>query len=225
MLPENYYAQKKIFAAGFTFCGGFVDTYTYLLRGHTLSAGQTGNVVFFSSSIANGNISSAITRGTTIIAFIIGLFLVTLIHSKTKSKYWKAIEIIPLILITLVVGFLPSQIPNVLIVPFLSMGMALQSGAFMKIEGKGYSNVFTSGNLRKAVLAWSQLYLLDDETVRANAIDYFLIVLSFIGGAIVSAFLQRFLGIKTIWLASCILLVINSSYVYLVFNDYSTMKK
>lgn len=220
MKPENILAQKRRSAEILTFCGGFIDCYTYMLRGHTLSAGQTGNVIFFSSSLVNGNWQGVLNRGLTIIAFILGLFLVNLIHLKTNNRYWRIIEMIPLMCLTFLVGFLPLDVPNFLIVPLLGLGMSMQSGAFLKIEGKGYSNVFTSGNIRKAILSFSQLYLFDDSEKEREAKDYLFVVLAFTFGAILSAVIQKGLGIRTIWIASFILIVFNINYGINIYRSY-----
>ena len=39
--------QSKRLALFLTFCAGYVDAYTFIIRGNTLVAGQTGNVVSF----------------------------------------------------------------------------------------------------------------------------------------------------------------------------------
>ncbi len=41
-------SESRILATSLTFSAGFIDAYTYIQRGHTLSAGQTGNVICFS---------------------------------------------------------------------------------------------------------------------------------------------------------------------------------
>lgn len=216
MKPENIIAQKRIIACLLTFCGGFIDSYTYMLRGHTLSAGQTGNVIFFASSFANGNVTGMINRGSTILAFMVGLVLSVLLQSRIKSAYWRIIEMIPLILITFLMGFIPTNVSNYKIVPLIALGMAMQSGSFKKINGLGYSNVFTSGNIKKSVLSLSQFYILDDISQKEIGIDYLFVVTYFVLGAIISAILQKVFYIHTIWIASLILIVVNLLYWILV---------
>ena len=100
----------------------------------------------------------------------------------------------------------------------------MQSETFRKIDGLGYSNVFTSGNLRKTVLSWSQFYILDDESQRESGKDYLIIVLSFTFGALISALMQKCLGIRTIWIASMILIMANIAYGVLVKQKYRSEK-
>lgn len=59
--------------------------------GHTLSAGQSGNIIFFSSALANHNIPGMINRASTFIAFSLGLLVVGSFHKYVKGNMLKAI--------------------------------------------------------------------------------------------------------------------------------------
>lgn len=107
-------SESRQLACALTFCGGFIDAYTYIQRGHTLSAGQTGNVIFFSSALADHNIPGMINRASTFIAFSLGLLLVGLFHKYVKSQYWRVFCLFPILVICTVVGFLPKSVPNLL---------------------------------------------------------------------------------------------------------------
>lgn len=110
-------SESRILATALTFSAGFIDAYTYIQRGHTLSAGQTGNVIFFASAFAD--------------------------H---------------ILFICLGVGFVPKNVPNYYVVPVIAFGLAVQNASFSKIEGMGYNNAFTTGNLKKSVVAWSAYF-------------------------------------------------------------------
>lgn len=78
--------------------------------GHTLSAGQTGNIIFFSSAlanhnIANHNITGMINRASTFIAFSLGLFVVGLFHKYVKGYYWRVFCLFSILAICLIVVF------------------------------------------------------------------------------------------------------------------------
>ena len=74
-------SESRILATALTFSAGFIDAYTYIQRGHTLSAGQTGNVIFFASALADHNIAGMLNRATTFLAFTLGLLLVGLYNT------------------------------------------------------------------------------------------------------------------------------------------------
>ena len=50
---------------------------------------------------------------------------------------------------SITVGFIPASIPNIYIIPPLAFSMAMLTTAFGKIEGEGYANTFSTGNLKK----------------------------------------------------------------------------
>ena len=214
MLDKNKPSESRLLATALTFSGGFVDAYTYIQRGHTLSAGQTGNVIFFASSLANHNVTGMINRGSTFLAFTVGLIMVGLFHKYVKSNYWRVFCLFPILFVCAIVGFLPSSAPNYLIVPATAFGMAIQNASFSKIEGMGYNNVFTTGNLKKSAVAWSAYFFGEDKTQYTAAVNYMLVVIAFALGAIVCALLQTVFGLRTIWFAMLLLGV--TDIVYLV---------
>ncbi len=103
--------------------------------------------------------------------------------------------------------------------PAIAFGLAIQNASFSKIEGMGYNNAFTTGNLKKTVVAWSAFFFGKDKSQHTAAINYMLLVISFGIGAIVSAFLQKFLILKTIWIAVILLAIINIIYLNALKNN------
>lgn len=213
ILRSNRPAESRQLACALTFCGGFIDAYTYIQRGHTLSAGQTGNVIFFSSALADHNIPGMINRASTFIAFSLGLLLVGLFHKYVKSHYWRVFCLFPILAICIIVGFLPTSVPNYYIVTAIAFGLAIQNASFSKIEGMGYNNAFTTGNLKKSVVAWSAFFFGEDKSKYTAAVNYMMLTISFAIGAIVSALLQKIFILKTIWIAVIFIAVINSFYI------------
>ncbi|GFP08694.1 hypothetical protein LHEJCM1006_08400 [Lactobacillus helveticus] len=89
----------------------------------------------------------------------------------------------------------------------------------------GYNNAFTTGNLKKSVVAWSAFFFGEDKSQHTAAVNYMLLVISFGIGAIVSAFLQKFLILKTIWIAVILLLaIINMIYLNALKNALKNNK-
>ncbi|HJA46935.1 MAG TPA: DUF1275 domain-containing protein [Candidatus Limosilactobacillus excrementigallinarum] len=205
-------SEARSLAVALTFSGGFVDAYTYIQRGHTLSAGQTGNVIFFASALADHNVMGMLNRLSTFVAFSLGLAVVGFLHARLKTQYWRVICLFPIVLICGVIGFLPKSVPNYYIVPTIAFGLAMQNASFSKIQGLGYSNAFTTGNLKKSVVAWSAYFFGADDQQHTAAVNYMWLVLAFAFGAICSALLQQLLGLRTIWLAIILLGGINCSY-------------
>lgn len=89
-------------------------------------------------------------RALNILAFVLGIIAGDLFNPKFSQNIG-VFEMIPLLVVTFIIGFLPSSVPNYLIVPATSFGLAMQEIAFQKVEGLGYGNIFTSGNKKKTV--------------------------------------------------------------------------
>ncbi len=217
-MKRSHLYQMKEIAFAFTFCGGFIDAYTFMERGGNLAAGQTGNIIFFGTDIAKHNLPGLTTKVATFTAYILGLIIVTIVSLKIKTKYKRFYCILPIMFITLIVGFVPASIPEFYVVPFLSFGIAMQTIAFNKIEGQGYRNTVSTGNLQKAVIAWVKYFINYDNSQFKIAINYSCLIISFICGAILSAIIDNYLKIHTIWIATIMLLVINSWYRLMIYQ-------
>ena len=130
-----------------------------------------------------------------------------------KSHYWRVFCLFPILAICIVVGFLPKSVPNYYIVPAIAFGLAIQNASFSKIEGMGYNNAFTTGNLKKSVVAWSAFFFGEDKSKHTAAVNYMMLTIAFAVGAIISALLQKLLVLKTIWIAVIFLTTINLVYI------------
>ncbi|MDO4855458.1 MAG: YoaK family protein [Limosilactobacillus gorillae] len=220
---RSHIYQYRWLAVAFTFCGGYIDAYTYGLRGNTLAAGQTGNIIFFSLELAQHNLPGLITKLLTFLAFVLGLVAVSYFRVHHRTHYWRIASLFPIIIICLVIGFVPTTWSNNLVVPPLAFGMAMLNLAFDKIEGAGYNNVFSTGNLKKAVIGWCSYFFEGDRDGLKAAINYTWLVSAFILGAVLSAEIQRVWGVATIWGASVFMTVVSGMYAFLLYrrNQYT----
>lgn len=68
----------------------------------------------------------------------------------------------------------------------------MQTITFNKIEGKGYGNTVSTGNLQKSVIAWTKYFIKHDKAQIKSALNYSFLIISFSCGAIVSAVADNF---------------------------------
>lgn len=211
--------QLREIAIGLTFIGGFIDAYTFVQRGHVLAAGQTGNIVFLSVDIARHNLPGIMTKVATMIFFCLGIIAVELLkHKNNRSHYWRLTSLIAEFVICIIVGFLPKTVSNLYVVPLLAFVMAMQNVSFDQIEGLGYNNVFSTGNLKKAIIAFTEYFYHHRSQNITVAKTYFELVLGFSGGAVVSALLQKWFFLRTIWFVPALLLIVGSYYTILLYR-------
>lgn len=212
LLNTHHVEEARLFAIVMTFCGGFLDAFTYIQCGHTLAAAQTGNIVFLAAALVNHNVIGIIDRCGAIILYILGIIVA--ITFQAHIKYWRIFCLFPILIIGGFVGAMPENFPTYLSVGLVSFGLALLNTAFSKIEGLGYSSVFTTGNIKKSVVFGTEYIYHHRQQDLKIAINYFIVVLAFTLGAISSAIIQLFSRMKTIWVAVAIILLTDIFYYY-----------
>lgn len=213
---KQKYAQSLLIGLTLAFCGGYIDAYTYILREHSLVAGQTGNIIFLAYDIANRGLVLTETRFFTFVFFVLGIYLVSFIAKKSSSPYVKPLTLVPCIVTCLIVGFLPVTTPDYLVVPPLAFCMGIQTTSFGKIDGLPYNNSFLTGNIKKGMIAWNGFFFSHSLEEKHTAKLYLAITLAFALGALVSAELEKLFTIHTIWLVTLILGTILARYLYLL---------
>ena len=206
-LRREFHSRSKAFACLLTMCAGFSDAYTFIERGGTLAAGQTGNVVFLSVGLIGHEIVDVEVKLATMLAFMIGIFLMTVFQLFFSHSVWRLSTLVPLVLTTLVAGFLPKEVPNVLIVPFFGLSLGIVAISFGEVDGYAYNHSFMTGNLKKTMVAYGNF-------VRDRKMEFFWeslfmtsLIGSFVGGAILSTFLIQYYGLRTIWCVSLVLTI------------------
>ena len=212
LLNTHHVEEARLFAIVMTFCGGFLDAFTYIQCGHTLAAAQTGNIVFLAAALVNHNVIGIIDRCDAIILYVLGIIVA--ITFQAHIKYWRIFCLFPILIIGGFVGAMPENFATYLSVGLVSFGLALLNTAFSKIEGLGYSSVFTTGNIKKSVVFGTEYIYHHRQQDLKIAVNYFIVVLAFTLGAISSAIIQPFFQMKTIWVAVAIILLTNIFYYY-----------
>ena len=158
-VKREFHSRSKFFACLLTFCAGFVDAYTFMERGGTLVAGQTGNVVFLSVELIHHKTGEIEVKLATMLAFMLGIFLITIFRPFFEQSIWRVSSISPMVLICTLVGFMPSTVPNMLIVPPIAFCMGVVATAFGEVDGIVYNNSFMTGNIKKTMVAFGNTIL------------------------------------------------------------------
>lgn len=150
--------QSKRLALFLTFCAGYVDAYTFIVRGNTLVAGQTGNVVFLSVELIKNNVSDVRDKILTLLAFMMGVFLLTIYKEKLRIVKKPILSLIPLAILSIIIAFVPQTVDNIYLVPPLAFCMGLVTTAFGEVSGIAYNNAFMTGNIKRTMLAFGDYF-------------------------------------------------------------------
>ena len=190
--------QSKRLALFLTFCAGYVDAYTFIVRGNTLVAGQTGNVVFLSVGLIQQNVSDASAKVMTLFSFMLGVFLLTLYKEKLRIVKKPILSLIPLAVLSLIIGFVPQTVDNIYLVPPLAFCMGLVTTAFGEVSGIAYNNAFMTGNIKRTMLAFGDYFRTKHTPFLREGFIFVSLLSSFVFGVVFSAYLTIYYQEKTI---------------------------
>mgnify|MGYP000912085008 FL=1 len=190
--------QSKRLALFLTFCAGYVDAYTFIVRGNTLVAGQTGNVVFLSVGLIQHNVSDASAKVMTLLAFMMGVFLLTVYKEKLRIVKKPILSVIPLAVLSLIIGFVPQSVDNIYLVPPLAFCMGLVTTAFGEVSGIAYNNAFMTGNIKRTMLAFGDYFRTKHTPFLREGLIFVSLLSSFVFGVVFSAYLTIYYQEKTI---------------------------
>ena len=188
--------------------GGFLDAYTYILRGGVFANAQTGNMVLLGVYAAQGRYRQAGYCIIPILAFALGVFITEVFKKYFTEKEFNIYEhwIIAIEIILLsVVGFVPASVPDSVVNVTISFVCSLQVNSFRKMKNLPYASTMCTGNLRSGTEKLFQ-YVINKETKAGiQAAHYFGIILLFILGAVAGTVLAFLWGIQSIWCCSVLL--------------------
>ena len=190
--------QSKRLALFLTFCAGYVDAYTFIVRGNTLVAGQTGNVVFLSVGLIQQNVLDASTKVMTLLFFMMGVFFLTLYKEKLRIVKKPILSLIPLAVLSLIIGFVPQTVDNIYLVPPLAFCMGLVTTAFGEVSGIAYNNAFMTGNIKRTMLAFGDYFRTKHTPFLREGLIFVSLLSSFVFGVVFSAYLTIYYQEKTI---------------------------
>ena len=197
-------------AALLALVGGFLDAYTYLLRGGVFANAQTGNIVLLAVNIAQKQWTKAGYYLIPIVAFAAGGFMTNLLREQLKKNGFLKFEHCILLFeagLLLLIGFLPKECPDGIINVTISFICSLQVNTFKKVREVPYASTMCTGNLRSGTEKLF-LYIVKRNTEAGRScLHYFGIILLFIIGAAAGTGFVSWLGIQSIWLCCAALLL------------------
>ena len=177
--------------------GGFLDAYSYLMRGHVFANAQTGNIVLFGVYLEKRNFTQAIYYLVPILAFAVGVILVEIVKHFYKFE---------LILVT-IVGFIPLGQYDVVANVLISFVCSMQVETFRRVHGHPFASTMCTGNLRSGTEALCQYFKTGDKTLKQKSLRYYGIITIFIIGAIIGGFLTGRAGGESIFICSILLTI------------------
>lgn len=188
--------------------GGFLDAYTYVGRDGVFANAQTGNVVLMALAAAQNNWAQAVNHLPSILAFVLGAMTAEILQRPAAAGFLRRparVAVILEVLVLAAVGFLPSAVPDQVVIIAISYASALQVTSFRTVKRWTYNTTMTTGNLRSTAQAVVHAVLDRDTESRAEALHLGAVILAFAAGAALGGVLTTHLGDPAIWVAAALL--------------------
>ncbi len=203
-------SESFLLAAFLAIAGGFLDAYTYQVRGKVFANAQTGNIVLLGMNLAERKWGSALYYTVPILAFFLGIILAEWIrkHCQEKTRlHWRQLVIALEILLLSISAFLPCGRWDVVVNVCVSFVCALQVESFRKIRGNAYASTMCTGNLRSGTDYLYQAIEKKSRPLLKKSLQYYGIILFFIFGAAMGTLLTGLFSGRSILFAAGILTV------------------
>ena len=190
--------------------GGFLDAYTFISRDGVFANAQTGNIVLFAVNAASGKWAESLHYIPPLVAFILGVLVSEIVKIPSIREilysYRRSILILEC-MVLIIVGFLPDTVPNIIVTTCIAFVSSLQISTFNKLDKWAYNSTMTTGNLRTATQAAYATFIEHNKEAKVQFKEFSLIIGSFLFGALLGTSTTIFIGNKSIWFASIILII------------------
>lgn len=189
--------------------GGFLESFTYILKGGVFCNAQTGNFAMLAIYFASKEYAQAAYYIMPIFAYIIGISCTIYIPkwlSKINGIHWETIFVFCEIVILFLLAFLPDTTPNGVTNVPVSFICAMQYNTFRKSNGIPLATTFCTNNLRQAVIHFCTGVNEKSRESKIKSLYYVSVILFFVIGAAVGTVLIQKVQQKAV-LFCCIILL------------------
>lgn len=203
---KNIYRQASDsfqLAALLAIAGGYMDAYTYLCRGKVFANAQTGNIVLLGINLLNGQLSESFKYIIPVMAFIAGIIVAEIIRNQFRTSssgfvfrfrfvfgHWRQIVLMIEVVALIAAAFMPSASLNIIANTLISFVSALQMESFRKMNGNVFASTMCTGNLRSGTECLYQHLFHHETAMMVRWMQYYGIILFFIVGAAIGAFVS-----------------------------------
>ncbi len=197
-----------------SFTGGFIDCYTLLLRDGVFATMQTGNLIYLMINFASNNLSLFYFRLLPIISFILGIIVITIMRYALKGRMLRIISLIIIISSIISSSFIPLGEYNYLATSILSFASAIQLSVFSNVCSIPVTTTMCTADMRYAMENIVGFCIKKDRIYFYNFIKYFLAIISFSLGVIISYLLKGLLMVYAILIIIPLYLFILCLYIF-----------
>lgn len=221
---KQHGSESFVAGALLAVAGGFLDAYTFILRGGVFANAQTGNIVQMGLQIAQLQWGRAFQFLVPIISFVLGVLLTEFMRvrlHRIARLHWTQLVLGVELLLLLVVMCLPFGNYNWLANVLVAFLCAMQVQGFRLVNGNPYASTMCTGNLRSAAEHVAFYLRNGNKAHLRTAAMYLGIITAFVLGAVGGYWLCN------LWPRWCLLfcvLLLALVFVYITFTTQAGTK-
>lgn len=197
--------ETLLFMALMTFAGGFINAYTFFLRGGAFVSFHTGNMVRLGLFLYQRDWAGLWSAAAPILGCLVGVVAANLLKAacgKRPVRHWQKLSVVTELVVLAAVGLVPLTAPSGGVNWVLSVATGFQLNNFRLYEGSVHNTTICTGNLRTFGQHLTKLMLKPSGAALREVTRSFMLVFSFPFGAFVGALLCPVLGAQTVWVAA-----------------------
>ena len=106
--------QRLILGCVLAFTGGFLDIYTYLIRGGVFANAQTSNLIFLGLCLMEGDWPQALNYFAQVASYVVGILVAGVVKRRIGTKgnlHWRQIVIFAEFILVTIIGYIPASFP------------------------------------------------------------------------------------------------------------------
>ena len=106
--------QRLILGCVLAFTGGFLDIYTYLIRGGVFANAQTSNLIFLGLRLMEGDWPQALNYFAQVASYVVGILVAGVVKRRIGTKgnlHWRQIVIFAEFILVTIIGYIPASFP------------------------------------------------------------------------------------------------------------------
>ncbi len=197
--------EKNWVFAVLIFTAGFYGAFTYSVRGGIFCNAQTANFVLFAMAIGQGKLTQALYYLIPMSAYLLGAIVSEALPKPIKKMRlirWDTLLILVEMAVVLMLGFLPESAPFQISQVAINFICSMQYNTFRQAQGTPMATTFCTNHIRQVGIGLVRgIQKHGEREYLLRALRHFGMLVCFVLGGILSAFLCRFLLGKAIWFA------------------------
>ncbi len=213
--------EHLIIGISLSLLGGYLDAYTYVLKGGVFANAQTGNLVLLAIALIEGSLTKAAGYLVPITMFALGILFSEIIKNYPSfdrgNLRIKAVLLFEGILI-ITIGAAGNRISDSAVTSTISFLAAVQVANFNKVNGRPVATTMITGNLRSGMTHLSSYIVHRRKEDLEHFATYFSVIIAFAAGASLGSEMSKLTGDSSILF--CLIFLVGA-WLFLLKEDAS----